>query len=166
VTVFTSTEDWSSTEGIHLLYTGAEADAFVEQLRDLLVQRQTLRKENPDSSFNPIIFMIDGYRAFFDAIAQQTADRLKALLMVGKGLGVYLIAADRAGEWATLAQFREPATLLLIRGQVLVLGGKAAEHLCVDLGLSPGDKSAVLKPWEGWFRSGSGTRRFKAMNKS
>ena len=164
VAVFGAVEGWGAVSGVQLLQSGQDADGFMEQLRTVLVQRQNERKENPECAFTRKVLIIDGYRNFFDAITQQTADRLKALLMAGKGLDVCVVAADRTAELTTLAQFREPATLLLSRGPAVVLGGKAADHLCVDLGLGITDKAMKLKPWEGWYRSADGVKQIKVMN--
>lgn len=164
VAVFGAAEAWDAISGVQLLSSGQDADGFMEQLRTVLVQRQNERKENPDTAFTRKVLIIDGYRGFFDAIAQQTADRLKALLMAGKGLDVCVVAADQASELTTLTQFREPVTLLLSRGPAVVLGGKAADHLCIDLGLGITDKAMKLKSWEGWYRTADGAKRIKVMN--
>lgn len=164
VTVFGTAEAWDTVSGVQQLRSGQDADGFMEQLRTVLVQRQNERKENPDTTFTRKVLIIDGYRSFFDTIAQQTADRLKALLMAGKGLDVCVIAADRASELTTLMQFREPSTQLLSRGPAVVLGGKAADHLCIDLGLGITDKATKLRSWEGWYRSAEGVKQIKVMN--
>lgn len=161
VTVFCEKIHWQDQdEAIRLLETGAEADAFLEELRDLLTRRQAQKGRE----FEPVCFLIDGYRRFFDAIAQQSVDRMKALLMAGGGLGVFLVAADTAASLAALAQYHEPVVTVMSKGPAVLLGGRGADHLAVNLNLSASDKTAKLKPWEGWLRTAEETARFKAMN--
>lgn len=161
VAVFGSREEWGE-EAVELLENGAAADAFLEEVRTLLGSRKRQQKETGE--FPPVYLLIDGYRRFYDEISQQSADRLKALVMAGGGLGVGLVAADTASGLMTLNQYREPVLGILTGGPAVLLGGKAAEHLAVELSLSTADKAAKLKPWEAWYRSGEKTIRIKAMN--
>lgn len=164
VVVFGSQEDWTNLNGIELISTGSAADQFLDELRCLLTQRQAKRKAEPDAVFPPVYFLIDGYRRFFDEISQQSADRLKAMVMAGSGLGVSLVAADLASSLMTLAQYREPVISMMTKGPAILLGGKSAEHLAVNLNLSVADKVVKLKPWEAWYRNGENITRLKVMN--
>ena len=164
VAVFGGVEECTEPDGAELLRTGAAADAFLEELRGLLAQRQAQRREEPNAAFPPVYLLIDGYRCFFDQVSQQSADRLKALVMAGSGLGVSLIAADTASSLMTLIQYREPVISMLTKGPVILLGGKSTEHLAVNLNLPASEKAAKLKPWEAWYGTGEATVRLKIMN--
>lgn len=162
VTVFGG-DDWD-LPGITLLRTGADADAYIESLRNTLSQRQAQKKEDPHCKLTPVCFLIDGYRRFFDEISQQSADRLKAFAMVGSTLGLQLAVADQAHSLAALAQFREPVVAILAAGPAVALGGKAMDHQALNLDLPTAQKSLASKPAEGWFRNGEKLCRFKAMD--
>ena len=150
--------------GVEHWVDGETADRFFEELAQELSRRQAERKADASAVFPPIYIFIDGYRAFFEAIAQQTAARLRALLMAGVGLGVSLIAADQAESLATLVSYMEPVAVLLAKGPAVLLGGKPLDHMAVETGLAATEKNQMLKSWEGLYQNKDGVCRFKAMN--
>ena len=143
---------------------GETADRFFEKLAQELSRRQAERKADASAVFPPIYIFIDGYRAFFEAIAQQTAARLRALLLAGAGLGVSLVAADRAEALASLVSYMEPVTVLLAKGPAVLLGGKPLDHMAVETSLAATEKNQMLKSWEGLYQNKDGVCRFKAMD--
>lgn len=151
-------------DGMELLKDGASADEFFAWLSQELGRRQAERKADADADLTPIYIFIDGYRAFFDAISQQTVSRLRALLLAGAGLGVSLIAADDAETLATLVSYMEPVTMLLAKGPVVLLGGKPLDHMAVESGLTAVEKSQPFKQYEGLYNWDSRVCRFKAMD--
>ena len=151
-------------EGVELLQSGEAADQFFAWLAQELTRRQAERKEGAQTAPPPIYLLIDGYRAFFDAVSQQTISRLRALLLAGAGLGVSVAAAGGADALASLASFMEPVTLLLAKGPCVLLGGKPLDHQAVETGLSPAEKNQPLKEWEGLYCGDGGVRLFRAMD--
>ena len=151
-------------EGICLLADGAQADEFLEELKDELGRRQKAKQENPDAPMTPLCLVIDGYKKFFEEISQQSVNRLRALVVAGKGLGVTLLVAENAAGLSTLAEYMEPLTMLLVKGPAVLLGGSALQHLAVETGLEATQKAAQLKPREGWLKTEQEVKRFKVMN--
>ena len=151
-------------EGVELLQSGEAADQFFAWLAQELTRRQAERKAGAQTAPPPIYLLIDGYRAFFDAVSQQTISRLRALLLAGAGLGVSVAAAGGADALASLASFMEPVTLLLAKGPCVLLGGKPLDHQAVETGLSPAEKNQPLKEWEGLYCGDGGVRLFRAMD--
>lgn len=162
-TVAVFSDGWQ-VDGAQLMTTGTQADAFLAQLRDELVSRQNRKKEDPNTNLDPMYLFIDGYRRFFDEISQQSADRLKALLLAGGGLGVKIVVSDGAASLAALEQFKEPVVTILSRGPRVALGGNAINHQALALNLSLSDKQIVLNRNEGWYCFQDKTVRFKAID--
>lgn len=150
--------------GVERWADGEAADRFFEELAQELSRRQAERKTDAAAVFPPLYIFVDGYRAFFETIAQQTAARLRALLMAGAGLGVSLIAADQAESFATLVSYMEPVTVLLAKGPAVLLGGKPLDHMAVETSLAATEKNQMLKSWEGLYQNKDGVCRFKAMD--
>lgn len=150
--------------GVERWADGETADRFFEELAQELSRRQAERKADAAAAFPPVYIFIDGYRAFFEAIAQQTAARLRALLLAGAGLGVSLVAADRAEALASLVSYMEPVTVLLAKGPAVLLGGKPLDHMAVETGLAATEKNQALKTWEGLYKNEDGVCRFKAID--
>lgn len=154
----------SCGDGLEFLDGGAAADSFLEALATQLTARQAERKNAPNASFPAICLVVDGYKGFFEEISQQSVSRLRALVMMGVGLGVTLLAADNASALSMLVEYREPLTTLLAKGSAVLLGGRALDHMAVELPLEATEKNAPLKQFEGWYKTAEGARRFKSMN--
>ena len=149
--------------GLRLLPDGAAADALLAEMADELNRRQTARQADPAAPLPPWVLVAHGYRAFYEAISHKSAARLKALLLVGAGLGVSLIAADKAAALATLVAYREPVTLLLAEGPAVLLGGKPMDHQALTLELSAMEKNRPFAPEEGLYKTAGGLCRFRVM---
>lgn len=153
----------SCGDGLEILKDGEETDLSLEELSGLLKERQEQKKAQPDQMFSPIYFVIDGYKQCFGEISQQSVSRLRALLLMGAGLGVSLVVADDAYALSELVQYREPFTMLLAKEPAILLGGKPLEHMAFEIPLETTLKNKPLKKWEGWYWSSQGVQRFKAM---
>lgn len=151
-------------DGLELLDSGAAADSFLEALAAELTARQAVRKGDPNAVFPTVCLAVDGYKRFFEEISQQSVSRLRALVMMGAGLGVMLLAADNAPALATLVAYQEPLTILLAKGSAVLLGGRGLDHTAVELPLDGIQKNTPLKEFEGWYRTAEGAQRFKAMD--
>lgn len=152
------------SDGVEFLRDESSADVFFEWLSQELRKRQEEKGKDKDIVFSPIYILIDGYRTFFEAVSQQTASRMRALLLAGAGLGVSLVAADSAEALATLTSYMEPVTVLLAKGPAVLLGGKPLDHMAVESGLTAVEKSQPFKQYEGLCKLASGVFRFKAMD--
>lgn len=153
-------------DGVERWADGDSADQFFSWLTQELGSRQAALQSDASAAVPPIYILIDGYRSFFEAISQQTASRLRALLMVGAGLGVSLVAADQAEALASLVSYMEPVTMLLAKGPAVLLGGTPLDHMAVETGLASTEKGQMLSTWEGLYKNEDGVCRFKAMDSS
>lgn len=151
-------------ERLEILKNAEEADIFIGWLSEELGRRQTVRKADAEAVLAPVYLLIDGYKAFYEGISQQSANRLRALLMAGTGLGVALVAADDADALANIASYMEPVTMLLSKGPVVLLGGKVLDHVAVEMNLDAISKNQLLKAQEGWCRLSDTVCRFKVMD--
>ena len=151
-------------DGLEFLDSGAAADSFLEALASELTARQAERKRDPNTKFPTVCLVVDGYKHFFEEISQQSVSRLRALVMMGAGLGVMLLAADNASALAMLVEYKEPLTILLAKGNTVLLGGRALDHMSVELQMEATQKNAPLKQFEGWYKTAEGAKRFKAMD--
>ena len=149
---------------LEVLKNAEEADAFISWLAEELGRRQMVKKADAEAVLSPVYLLIDGYRAFFEGISQQSANRLRALLMVGADLGVAMVAADDADALASLVSYMEPVIMLLSKGPVILLGGKVLDHTAVTIDLDGLSKNQPLKEQEGWFRQEGSVCRFKVMD--
>lgn len=166
IVLFAAPTDYVSCgKTVEYLADGEAADCFLEELRDILTARQAEKRERPDAAFPPVCLAVDGYKRFYEAISQQSVSRLKALILMGAGLGVTLLAADDASALNMLIQYNEPLTKLLAKGPAAVLGGRALDHMAVEMeGLKPIEKNAALGLYEGWYKTAESVQRFKAVN--
>lgn len=163
--VFSDPGAWDEFgDDVYRMTTGAEADVFLEKLAALLGERKGRLTADPNTTLEPMGILIDGYKRFYEEISELSANRLKALVMAGAGLGVHLIAADREARITMMVQYREPVTMLLSKGPSVMLGGKALDHMGIASQLAPTEKNVPLKPQEGWFQSADGVVRFKVMD--
>ena len=166
IKLFADADVYQDIDGKHIefLNGGDAADEFLEQLSEELKARQQGKQQKEDAVFSPILLAVDGYKRFFEEISQKSVSRLRALVMMGKSLGVYFMAADQASALSMLVEYKEPLTMLMARETAVLLGGKALDHMAVETGLEATEKNMPLGQYEGWYRTETGTLRFKAMD--
>ena len=164
IALFGDPENYRScAQDLEWLPDGTAADAFLEGLSAELTARQAEKAKDPEIRFVPLFLVIDGYKRFFEEIAQQSVSRLRALVLMGKDLGVTLLAADNAADLSMLTEYKEPLTCLLAKGPAVVLGGQGLDHMAVELEIESTQKNAPLGQWEGWYKGSDSVRRFKAI---
>lgn len=122
---------YENLSGCHIL-TAAELDANIDLLAQELRQRQGLLRQDPNSTFAPMVIAIDGLMACVENCRQETVGRLEVFIRLGKGLGLFVAAADTA-ELAGKCRYRgDILTATLRQGPVLLMGGSVSSHQVVD----------------------------------
>lgn len=144
-------------------YTSAsDIDTFIEGLRPELQQRQAEKQSGKSDGYEPIILAIDDYTLFFKAVSNDTIARLLAVVKLGKGLDLYLIAAGDAYELSGFSSKGESLTLSLAKSkQAVMLGGCLNDHAAIPVTASYSQKSVPVRDHEGVFVSDSGYTIFK-----
>ncbi len=147
------------------LAAAAEIDAFVESLRPELQRRQAEKQKNVEAGFDPIILAVDDFTSFFKAISNATAQRLLAIVKLGKGLGLYLITAGDAYELSGFFTKGEALTLALGKAkQAIILGGCMNDHGAVPTKASYNQKSVPVREHEGMLIIDSNYTVFRTMD--
>ena len=148
------------------LVSAAEIDTFIEGICPELQRRHVEKKADPSAAFEPIIFAVDDYTTFFQAISNDTATRLYAVIKIGKGLGLYLIAAGDAFELARYYTKGEATTLALGKAkQAVMLGGSMNDHGAIPTkaSYSYSQKSVPVREYEGMMITEGNAVVFRAM---
>lgn len=147
------------------LCTAAEIDAFIENLRPELQQRHAAKAADPNAAFPPITMIIDDYAQFHKAVSNDTIARLLAVVKIGAGLELYLIAAGDSYEVASLVNKGEAVSMSMARGkQAVMLGGCMNDHGAISVKASFSQKSASVRETEGICVNGPELVGFKAMH--
>lgn len=144
-------------------YTSAvDVDTFMEEIRPELQRRHSEKQAGTASGFEPIILAIDDYTTFFQAISNETAQRLLAIAKIGKGLDLYLVVSGDAYELSAFSSKGEPLTIALTKAkQVVMLGGCMNDHASIPVTASYSQKNVPLHEHEGLLISNSCYTAFK-----
>ena len=147
------------------LMRSAEIDSFVESLRPELQRRQKEKQADPTAAFEPLILAVDDFTVFFKAISNDTADRLRAIVKIGKGLGLYLIVAGDAFELSGFFTKGEATVLALGKAkQAVMLGGCMNDHSAIPTKASYSQKSVPVREREGMMITDGNAMVFRAMD--
>lgn len=141
-----------------------QIDDFIERMRPELQRRQAEKLEDSSTRFDPLILAIDDYSEFFAAVSNDTISRLLAIVKLGHGLDLYLIAAGAAYEISSL--FNKGEAVLISIGkakQAVMLGGCMNDHGAVPSNASYSIKNIKVGASEGYFVRDSEPTRFKAI---
>lgn len=144
---------------------GEELDGFMAQIVSELQRRKELHESGEAHEvFAPIAILIDGLKKCYEAIDEKTAKRLEAVIRLGKGLNVYLIASEDAEELGKLSGMGNTISMLLVNNELSVLLGKTFKSHTVFSGdLSYSESEAKLGEFEGYILKKEHAERFKAM---
>jgi len=146
------------------LSNAQQIDQFIEQLRPELQDRLSRKQADPNAVFTPIVMVVDDYERFFSAVSNDTVARLNAIIKIGTGLGLYLIAAGDAYGMASLVNKGEAVAHAMSHSkQLVMLGGCMNDHCTVSVKASYSQKNEVLNEKEGFFIGTDGIVRFKTM---
>ena len=146
----------------HIYSSGAEFDGKMAEISDLLKERKNQLSSSETFNQAPVYICIDGFKKFYEEILDETADRLTALVQLGHGLKVYLIAAENADE---LSRLRGMIVLLgrLAQKSSIMLGGVDHDHLIIDTEMPDEYRGIKLGAYEGYYLADGNVIKFKAM---
>ena len=145
--------------------SAVEIDNFIENLRPELQRRYRERQTDSSSTFEPIILAVDDFTVFFKAISNDTADRVRAIIKIGKGLGLYLIVASDAFELSGFFTKGEVTALALGRAkQAVMLGGCMNDHGAIPTKASYNQKSVPVREREGMITTDGNITVFRTMD--
>lgn len=146
------------------LTQAAQIDSFIESIRPELQKRQAEMQANRNASFEPMIFAIDDYSEFFAAVSNDTIARLLAVVKIGRGLGLYLIAAGSAYELTAMINKGESVLLSIGKAnQVVMLGGCMNDHVFVQVNAGYNAKSMKVGNAEGYYVYNTEPTRIKTI---
>lgn len=120
------------------------ADRFFEENKYVLTERRNQAAGEGADMFEYRYILIRGFRQFFDAVEQETAKRIQALVRLGQGLKVVLVVTDTAQNLAELSGGGEQTVRLLLAGPVLLAGGTALDHMEVSVNLPYDEKDRPI----------------------
>ena len=147
------------------LTNAADIDAFIEGLRPELQRRHAEKQSSAEEKFEPILLVIDDYTAFFKAVSNDTVQRLLAIVKLGKGLELYLLAAGDAYELTGYFNKGEALTLAIGKAkQTVMLGGCMNDHGAIPTKATYSQKSVPVREHEGIFALDSSYTVFRAMD--
>lgn len=118
-------------DSCHVL-SRTELDANIDLLAQELRKRQGQLRQDPESKFAPMVIAIDGLMACVEECKQETIARLEVFIRLGKGLGLFVVAADTAERMGKCRYRGDILTATLRQGPVLLMGGAVSSHQVVD----------------------------------
>ena len=147
------------------LTEAAEMDDALQRMRPELQQRQREKALNPQAVFPPMVLILDDYVQLFQAISNESAMRLQAMVKLAAGLDVYLLVAADAFGFASLVNKGEEVALALSKGKTVVaLGGCLNDHGGISVKANYAQKCIAVKEREGFLIQNDEITTFLAMD--
>lgn len=140
-----------------------EFDDYIESLAQELKRRKNALSEG-DEKFETILIAVDGYKTMFEAMDDKTADRLSALVRMGKGLKVFLVVAEDSQNMSMLCAQEPIMKNIVDDGIGLLVGGSFYSHTVFKSDLKYLESNEPLGEFEAFMvRDGKATK-FKIMH--
>lgn len=140
-------------------------DDALQRMRPELQQRQREKALNPQAVFPPMVLILDDYVQLFQAISNESAMRLQAMVKLAAGLDVYLLVAADAFGFASLVNKGEEVALALSKGKTVVaLGGCLNDHGGISVKANYAQKCIAVKEREGFLIQNDEITTFLAMD--
>jgi len=129
-----------------------KVDLYLEQLVPLLQERSEQYKSGQKKDFEPILIVIDNLKEIFDGISDKSANRLNAIVALGKGLNVNLLVAGNCDDIAKMYNQGEPFTVGMVKSQIGVLiGGCFRDHNVFKSNLHYSEVDTELNDYEAYL---------------
>lgn len=163
---FSGTEYSTEKEFIHNYITVAEDfDSYLESLVPELQARAEIHKKDVSATFSPILIVIDDLKSCFDSITNKSAERLNAIVNLGKGLNVNLLVAGNNDDIARMNNQGELFTAGLVKSPInILLGGCFRDHSAFKSNLHYSEIDTQLGDFEGYLNIKEKAVKFKAMS--
>lgn len=147
------------------ILTVDELDMYFENLSKVLKERNDI-KLSGDGNFDTILIAIDGYKTMYEAILDETANRISAFLRKGRGLKVYLLVSEASHNMGALCA-KEPIMRNIVEeGVGLLVGGSYYSHTVFKSDLKYLESNEVLGKNEAYFVCSGKATKFKAISES
>ena len=147
------------------LTTGKELDDFMaETVTELQRRKDIFESGENQECFAPIVVVIDGLKKCYEEIDEKTAKRLEAIIRLGKGLNVHLIASEDAEELGKLSSMGNTISMLMVNNNLSIILGKTFKsHVIFKADLSYSEAETKLGEFEGYLIKDEHATRIKTM---
>lgn len=158
------TNELASVKNISHRYlaTAAELDDYFESLAQELKARKD-KLESKNENFETILIAIEGYKDMYEAIADISANRLSALVRMGKGLKVYLLVSENADNMSFLCAQDPIMRSIAEDGIGLPIGGSFYSHKVFKSDLKYLEANENLGEFEAYMVNNGTACKFKTM---
>ncbi len=119
-------------KGHRITASGQELDGWMVPFANELRARQKQLKENPEVVFPPFVILLDDYGSCIKSCQEETIARLEVFIRLGKGLGVFVAAADTAEKMGKCRFQGDILTATMREGHILLAGGNFPNHQITD----------------------------------
>ena len=148
------------SDRVKVLHDGAAFDDYMVNVSDILKSRKSSAESMEEQ--NKLYIIADDFFKFFEAISEDTANRLNALVQMGDGLKVYFITAGNAEDFNKYRGMI-PMVTKMSSTQVIIMGGSDIDHLITDITFPDEFRGIKLGKYEGYLVTEKDIQPFKAM---
>ena len=148
------------SDRVKVLHDGAAFDDYMVNVSDILKSRKSSAESMEEQ--NKMYIIADDFFKFFEAISEDTANRLNALVQMGNGLKVYFITAGNAEDFNKYRGMI-PMVTKMSSTQVIIMGGSDIDHLITDITFPDEFRGIKLGKYEGYLVTEKDIQPFKAM---
>ncbi len=116
------------------------------------------------SKWHSIVIIIDDIRKLHSEASDDTVERLKNIVVLGKKLKVYVFAKGEKNELAGLYHGGDSFTMALVDSATrIIMGGTAGSHNAIKTGLGSSEISADLAEDEGYILTDGKAEKLKCV---
>ena len=131
---------------------GEEIDRYLAELMPEMNERRSQYLKDKTQSFRRLVILADDLGALFEAVSNDSMNRLAAIVTLGRGLNVALIAAGSCEDIAKLYHGGDRLTALLAdKAPAVLLGGSFQTHAVFKANVSYTEAAAPLGAQEGYL---------------
>ncbi len=143
-----------------VINTGSDFDEFMNGLPKILKTRKEMGEAAREEK--RIYIFTDDFYKFYEAISEDSANRLNALVQVGEGLNVFLVIAAEATDFNKYKGMI-PLVDKMSKGNLIILGGSDLDHLITDVKFPDEYRGVKSGAYEGYLITYDKIQPFKAM---
>ena len=152
-------------DAVKPIHNAAEIDDFLAALMPVMQERKGKKQVDKNSEFVPVILVIPNLKKCFDAISNESVNRLKLLITLGQNLGVIVLAAGLCDEIAALYHGGDPFTCGLVdHGVAILMGGSVRAHTAFHTDLPYSETETPLQNGEAYYICGERIVKIKVVS--
>jgi len=145
----------------------AAFDTVIAELMPVMQERKSEKAANAEAAFAPVILLLRNADTCFEAISNDTANRLNLLVTLGKNLGVMVVLWGTSSALSKLYHGGASFVVNIVNsGFGIALGDNLRTHNIFRTTLSFNEQEAALSPDEGYFIENGTATKFRAINES